>query len=136
MHHVFVYGSLKQGFHNHPVLGDSRLVCEAVIFGFKMVNAGSYPALLPRSQGQPMILGEVYEVDDDTLSRLDRLECVPHLYTQERSKVHPVSFPNGVLEVSKNTDRIDCIVYIGADKHFENCKLVESGDVPYTEWKG
>ena len=72
---VFVYGSLKQGFWNHPrFMTSARLVGTArTVDGFTLFDNGRYPKL--EANGDRRIHGEVYEVDSQTLTALDRLEC-------------------------------------------------------------
>lgn len=69
-----VYGSLKKGFHNHGILGDSRLVGECKSSpNFTMLDLGAFPGVV--RQGSTAITLEVYEVVDEKIeSRLDRLE--------------------------------------------------------------
>ena len=68
---VAVYGSLRQGFGNHRILGDSKLLGNEWIPGFEMFQLGSYPGI---RKGESSILTEVYEVSGETLERLDTLE--------------------------------------------------------------
>lgn len=69
---IFVYGTLKKGHHNHHVMGQSELLGEVQITGFKMYSLGGYPAL---TRGEDTITGEVYEVtDENTLKNIYRLE--------------------------------------------------------------
>jgi gamma-glutamylaminecyclotransferase len=72
MHKVFVYGSLLKGCGNHSLLGDSRLLgVTRTPKGFDMFDLGVFPGTIP---GLGTVTGEVYEVSDETLRRLDRLE--------------------------------------------------------------
>ncbi len=76
---VFVYGTLRQGEHNHALLGGrvpQRFARTRPTW--ELVDLGSYPALLPG--GTTAVLGEVYEVDDETLLALDALEEHPTFY--------------------------------------------------------
>lgn len=76
---VFVYGSLLSGESNHRQMAGARLVGEAVTEArFTLVDLGPYPALV--AGGETAIVGEVYEVDEVLLARLDRFEGHPHLY--------------------------------------------------------
>lgn len=74
MHKVFVYGSLLSGFYNHVVLGDSTLLgVSKSPKGFAMLDLGYFPGVI-KDDSSKGVIGEVYEVDDAILSRLDRLE--------------------------------------------------------------
>lgn len=79
-HLVFVYGSLKSGFGNHPILGDSPLrdVTRTVSRNFSMISMGGFPGV--SKGGTYNIEGEVYEVTDEVLARLDRLESNGSFY--------------------------------------------------------
>lgn len=76
-HKVFVYGSLKNGFHNHRLLEQSKFLGVASGEGYRMVSLGSFPGLL---HGDKTVVGELYEVDDNTFKSLDRLEGHPEFY--------------------------------------------------------
>lgn len=78
-HNVFVYGTLKKGFHNHRWLNGSKLIAkDAEMCNLSLYHLGGFPGAKPDEDG--VIIGEIYEVDDDTLAGLDRLEGVPTLY--------------------------------------------------------
>lgn len=79
-HLVFVYGSLKLGYGNHPILGASPLrdVTRTVSRNFTMVSLGGFPGV--ELGGSYNIEGEVYEVTDEVLARLDRLESNGSFY--------------------------------------------------------
>jgi len=81
---VFVYGSLKKGFRNNKVLGDSKYVGTfKTTTKFKMLDLGYYPALMLDDVGGNVVLGELYEVSGDTFERLDQLEGYPHMYDRD-----------------------------------------------------
>ena len=72
-HRVFVYGTLKRGYPNNPLLEGSEFLGEAVtVPTYKMVET-SFPVIMPDTSGKP-VAGEIYTVDDATLARLDQLE--------------------------------------------------------------
>ena len=75
MYKVFVYGSLLSGMGNHPLLGNSKkLGISRSPKGFKMLDLGHFPGVVRSEDGIGDVVGEVYEVGDDTLRGLDRLE--------------------------------------------------------------
>lgn len=116
MTNVFVYGSLKKGFHNHSLLENSKMVGKSVIKGFRMVSLGGYPGLVPAATGRcHHVKGEIYEVDQPTMVRLDRLEGHPHFYHRET-----VTTESGV----------PCWVYVLPEAQYGNNPSVDSG-----EWK-
>lgn len=78
-HRVFVYGSLLSGEPNNDLLFEASLEKEAYTKGhFSLYSLGAYPCMTPG--GDTEVYGEVYQVDDATLARLDRLEGHPSLY--------------------------------------------------------
>lgn len=73
MEYVFVYGTLRHGEVNHHLLKDSKTVTISARAIGRLVDTGlGYPALILR--GESYVLGELYEVDNDTLIVLDELE--------------------------------------------------------------
>lgn len=83
MHRVFVYGTLKRGQANHPgYLAESRFVGEARTAAAYLMHSVGFPLIQKDelgSGGAP-VAGEVYEVDDETLSDLDMLEGNGRMY--------------------------------------------------------
>lgn len=71
-----VYGSLRKGLGNHPVLGDSKLVGECKTpptFTMFSMFGGGFPGVI--KSGNTSIVLEVYEAADArTEQRLDNLE--------------------------------------------------------------
>ena len=80
---VAVYGSLREGFGNHSLLGDSQLKSEEVLEGeYTMLHLGGFPGVV--LEGTTPITVEVYEIDEDTFSRLDMLEGYPSFYNRKQ----------------------------------------------------
>jgi gamma-glutamylaminecyclotransferase len=85
-HRVFVYGTLMKGEHHHEVLKEASFVgLSETEPRFELVQIEYYPALL--SGGTTRIIGEIYEVDDATLAKLDELEEVPGYFVRELMKL-------------------------------------------------
>jgi gamma-glutamylaminecyclotransferase len=79
MTRVFVYGSLMRGQGNHRFLERSSFVCAARTQPlYRMHSLGGFPGVVAR--GTQAIEGEVFDVDAETLDRLDRLEGHPRFY--------------------------------------------------------
>jgi gamma-glutamylcyclotransferase (GGCT)/AIG2-like uncharacterized protein YtfP len=72
-HRVFVYGTLKRGHSNNPLLAGSEFLGEGVTLSTYKMVATSFPTIMPDPSGRP-VAGELYAVDDATLARLDQLE--------------------------------------------------------------
>ena len=76
---LFVYGTLKKGFHNNFYLRDARYLGEFTTDpGYSMYSFGNYPAVC--ETGDTPILGEVYEISEQLLASTDRLEWYPEYY--------------------------------------------------------
>jgi gamma-glutamylaminecyclotransferase len=76
---VFVYGTLRRGEVNHHLLAGAKyLGNHRTEPRFTMYDLGAYPGL--GRGGSTMVAGEVYQVSEAVLCRLDRLEDYPRLY--------------------------------------------------------
>lgn len=76
---VFVYGTLRSGHHNHGLLegSDATFIGDTKVGGYILLDLGAFPACIPSyDKNEFKVVGEVYSVDGETLSRLDRLEGV------------------------------------------------------------
>lgn len=72
-HLLFVYGSLKRGFSNHPLLVTAHFVGECRTEArYQLLVFGIYPAL--SEGGDRAIAGELYAVDTRLLFELDEFE--------------------------------------------------------------
>ena len=83
MHKVFVYGTLKQGGDNHSLLRGTKKY--PAIAPKINLHAGPFYPFAIRGQGQA--IGELYEVNEATLRKLDELEGHPHDYQREITRV-------------------------------------------------
>ena len=101
MNIVFVYGTLRRQHYNHSYLEHSEFIAEFVTPAeFSMINLGLFPAVI--EGGSTAIHGELYKVDDDTLSALDVLEGVPSFY----SRIHlDTDYGQAFMYVLKNNDK-------------------------------
>jgi len=115
-HLVFVYGSLKRNQGNHSLLSGSDYLGdfdtrEPV---FDMIGLGYFPAVL--NGGDSYIRGELYEVDDDTLERLDCLEGHPRFYERQQT---------GVADTTTGLDSHVAWIYILQGNRQRSSKGVE-----------
>jgi gamma-glutamylcyclotransferase (GGCT)/AIG2-like uncharacterized protein YtfP len=80
-HYVFVYGSLLSGLYNHYHLNEAKLLGEATSathsYSMWVGHTKSFPFLI---EGSEKAYGELYEVNEDTLRKLDVLESHPNFY--------------------------------------------------------
>lgn len=78
----FVYGSLMRNMGNHRVLARARFVRAAhTAASFTLHDLGAYPGMV--GGGTTRIHGELYEVDNEVLAALDRLEGHPRFYRRQ-----------------------------------------------------
>ena len=77
-HKIFVYGTLRQGQYNYDIYLKNNATF--LNFGFIQgelyeIKGKVYPAFLP--EGNHMIIGEIYEVDEEVLRKVDAMEeCI------------------------------------------------------------
>jgi len=75
---VFVYGTLMSGRSNSFLMEGSLFLGEASVRGYSMYEPSWYPGV--RRDPNGVVLGELYEVDKETLKRLNELEGEGSLY--------------------------------------------------------
>jgi gamma-glutamylcyclotransferase (GGCT)/AIG2-like uncharacterized protein YtfP len=92
MEYMFVYGSLRKKFWNHRTyLKNSNFIGN----GETKEKYSMYAYIIPyvvETEKTSHILGEVYEVDEETLKKIDNLEGHPICY--KRKKV-PIILESG-----------------------------------------
>ena len=118
MHKVFVYGSLLSGMGNHDILANSKLLgATNSPRRFLMVDLGYFPGVIEDDFMGDSVIGEVYEVDDVTLNRLNRLEGYNEI------------LPSGGMYDRKEIDTEfgKALIYIYNHSHSAS-RLVEKGD--------
>lgn len=72
---LFVYGSLKRGARHHSELAGAAFLGEVrTAPGYGLEAAGEYWALVERPGLSGSVSGELFEVDEPLLARLDRFE--------------------------------------------------------------
>lgn len=118
MHKVFVYGTLLSGMGNNTILKDSKYLGKATTSSnFRMLDVGWFPGVIEDPSGIP-IHGEVYEVSDTILQRLDRLEGF-----------RPEDPENGLYNrTTIDTPFGEAIIYIYNNHLGRNKAFVTSGD--------
>jgi len=115
MNKIAVYGSLRQGLHNHYLIEDSKLLGIFITPQiFSLYTLGGFPGL--KTDGKTAVVMEVYEVEDCVAKRVDSLEG----YTPGRK----ATFYD---KISIETPFGDADVYIYVSDIPEN-RLVKSGD--------
>lgn len=79
---VFVYGTLLEGEPNNYLLASSEKLGDAEVTGLEMYSLGAFPACVQSEYIEDVVHGEVWEVTELTLTRLDRLEGYPDFYNR------------------------------------------------------
>jgi gamma-glutamylcyclotransferase (GGCT)/AIG2-like uncharacterized protein YtfP len=112
---VFVYGSLQRGEEYHHYLARAAFVASwTTPPEWEMWNLDGYPAL--SAGGATAVQGELYEVDDDMLARLDELEETPSLYQRaEIETPHGRAFVYVVLDPPADRALIPSGVWRGGE---------------------
>lgn len=83
MKKLFVYGTLMKGESNNSFMNTAEYKGKYKTEDkWGLVNLGHFPALVPYSVE---VEGELYEVDTETLARIDRLEGVETGLYQRRT---------------------------------------------------
>lgn len=91
--YCFVYGTLKRGFRNHVLLTDALMIQEATTRpSYRLYDFGPYPCLVHDKNGVG-VRGEIYEIDEKTLARLDRLEGNGVLYQRDTIELQDFNNP-------------------------------------------
>ncbi len=113
MQKVFVYGTLKKGYHNHYGLADCPMK-KAEVVGYDL-HASAYLPFV--KEGSGIVKGELYEVSEQILLRLDQLEG------------HPDFYQRVMTEVTTANQKVNAWIYLCRDA--ARYPLVASG-----EWQG
>jgi gamma-glutamylcyclotransferase (GGCT)/AIG2-like uncharacterized protein YtfP len=122
-HLVFVYGTLRRGGAGAmPIrFPDSKFIGGAKVCG-SLYDLGAYPGLL-LNESDSSVSGEVYEVDDETLKKLDDFEASSH-YCREQ------------VEISLGSHGRMCWTYEPDPEFYSPRTLITSGDwVEYAKAK-
>ena len=73
---IFVYGTLQSGHGANKLMGNGVFVRKGQIKG-TMYDMGGFPAV---TDGDSNITGEIWEVDEEAIKRMDQYEGHPNFY--------------------------------------------------------
>ena len=79
MHRIFVYGSLKEGHCNFHVNQGRRVAGDFVTverYALYILGDENLPWLVPAATDGHFVVGQLFEVDDQTLANMDQLERI------------------------------------------------------------
>ena len=127
-HLVFVYGTLRRG-GARAMSGrfpNSKFIADAKVSG-SLYDLGAFPGLL-LNDSNSLVIGEVYEVDDEILNQLDDIEASSY-YSRKQ------------IKISLGTHRKVCWIYEPNPESYSFHTLITSGDwIEYaktkTNWPG
>jgi gamma-glutamylcyclotransferase (GGCT)/AIG2-like uncharacterized protein YtfP len=127
-HLVFVYGTLRRGGAREMStrFPSAKFIADAKVSG-SLYDLGAHPGLL-LNESCLLVIGEVYEVDDEILNKLDDIEASSNYWRKQ-------------VEISLGTHRRICWIYEPNPEFYSHRKLITSGDwIEYaktkTDWSG
>jgi gamma-glutamylcyclotransferase (GGCT)/AIG2-like uncharacterized protein YtfP len=114
-HLVFVYGTLRRGGTRamSTIFPEATFIAQATVQG-RLYDFGDYPGLL-LDDSNSLVVGEVYEVDDELLKRLDEFEAGSHYLRKQ-------------VELAVDEGRKTALVYVYDPRFYSRLTLIESGD--------
>ncbi len=112
MKHVFVYGTLMQGERASGMLADGIYKGEFVLDDYAMYDLGPFPGI--KEYPGEKVIGEVYEIPDSLIPRMDSYEGEGFLYKRV------------LVSVSNETASLDAYVYVYLQS--------VSGEIIRTKW--
>jgi len=122
-HLVFVYGTLRRGGAGAMSIRfpDSKFIADAKVSG-SLYDLGAYPGLL-LDESNSLVIGEVYEVDDEILNKLDAFEASSFYWRKQ-------------VEISLGTHNRICWIYEPNPESYSPRTLITSGDwIEYAKTK-
>ena len=122
-HLVFVYGSLRRGGAGAMSIRfpRSRFIADAKTSG-SLYDLGAYPGLL-LNESNSLVTGEVYEVDEEILNKLDDFEASSNYLRRQ-------------VEISLGDHKRLCWTYEPSPESYSLETLIRSGDwIEYAKTK-
>lgn len=87
---LFCYGTLKQGYYFHDAYlgnGQSDFIGPAIASSDYSLYVGAQPHLIRETTDKP-VKGELYEIDNELLGKIDNLEGHPVIYKRELIEIY------------------------------------------------
>ncbi len=85
MKHVFVYGTLMQGERAAGMLADGTYKGEFILDDYALYDLGPFPGI--KEMPEECVIGEVYEIPESVIPRMDSYEGEGSLYKREAVSV-------------------------------------------------
>ena len=112
---IFVYGTLRQGEYNNILLENAKFKgMFSTVPEYELRNFGVFPGLM--SNGSTSVKGEVYEVDDETLTYLDYHEG------------HPTFYCRTTIKLKGHTDEVEAYLISEHPRYHKELPIIHSGD--------
>jgi gamma-glutamylaminecyclotransferase len=81
---IFFYGTLKRGFGRNVILEDQKFLRDAKTAPkYMLYDLGAFPAMVKDDDMGVSVEGELWEVDEECLSYLCKIEGSPSFYKLE-----------------------------------------------------
>lgn len=91
---LFVYGTLQRGQpNNHLLAGQVFLRAATTLPRYRLYTRGAYPCLVDAEATGRSVYGELWEIDEDVLPALDRLEDAPRLFRRAAIAIENAAGP-------------------------------------------
>lgn len=122
-HLIFAYGTLRRDGANAMSVRfpDSKFIADAKVNG-SLYDFGAYPGLM-LDESNSLVIGEVYEVNDETLNKLDDFEASSGYLRKQ-------------VEISLGGDKRMCWIYEPNPEFYSLHTLITSGDwIEYAKTK-
>ena len=122
-HLVLVYGTLRRGGARAMSIRfpNSKFIADAKVSG-SLYDLGAFPGFL-LNESNSLVIGEVYEVDDEILNELDDIEASRYYWRKQ-------------VEISVGTHRRICWIYEPNPEFYSPRTLITSGDwIEYAKTK-
>lgn len=118
---VFVYGTLKRGFHNHSVMhaAGGEYLGRATRQCAQIYDTGGFPALRETDNPDDAVHGEIYQVSD--YRPLDSLEGYSEAYDDGM-------YLRRVRQVTNEAGETELVSLYVWNYDFDNLPLIENGD--------
>ena len=113
-HRVFVFGTLKEGFPNFATNRGTRLQGSFTTvdrFPFYLVGDRHSPWLVNAPGQGSSVVGQIFEVDDEALAAMDKLERIAEVDGYRRIEL--------TVRAVESSAVISVYAYLKQPKHFE-----------------
>ena len=102
---IAVYGSLRHGMGNHGLISHAQMVERRTVrLPYKMISLGGFPGLITDKQLNDIVI-ELYEVDQPTYARVERLEGYPSFYDKYAFTLPEYEFPVEIYVLNQQGER-------------------------------